>query len=206
MKVYFFSKQDAAAGSPGSAEQKEASEAIIKFLKDNGLTVVSNLLSRAGLEQLSFEHMDGLIVEGKNSVAEAGYLIALALAQAKPILYLLPKGAPLPDQLRSLQENKKLRKLFLLHFYTPRVLPNFLGDFIDIIETGELRREVPTIKFTLRFTARANRYLTYQSRKKRISKADYLRQLIDQNIKSDEEYQNNLRKPLEHETEPENQP
>lgn len=196
MKVYFFSKQDVQVGS-SNLEQKETNEAIIKFLKDNGIVVVSNLLSRVGLEQLSFEHMDGLVVEGKNSVAEAGYLIAMALAQQKPILYLLPKGAAMPDQLRSLQENKKLRRLFLLHFYTPRVLQNFLGDFIDIIETGELRREVPTIKFTLRFTARANRYLTWQSRKKRISKADYLRKLIDEKIKSDEEYQNNLRKPLE---------
>lgn len=194
MKVYFFSKSE-----ENKPEQKQIHDTIIKFFKDNGVLVVSNLLSRAGSEQLSFENMDGLVIEGKSSVSEAGYLIAMALAQQKPILCLLPKGVVFPDQLRSLQENKKLRRLFLLHFYSARILQNFLIDFIDIIETGELRREVPTVKFTLRFTPRADRYLTWQNQKKRISKADYLRKLIDERIKNDEEYQNNLRKPIEDE-------
>ncbi|MBU1036605.1 hypothetical protein KKF32_01040 [Patescibacteria group bacterium] len=190
MKVYFYSKEE------GKVDQKNIHEKIIKFFKENGVIVLSNLESRpATAEQLSFENMDGLVIEGQSSVTDAGYLIALALAQRKPILYLLPKGTLFPDQLRSLQENKSLKKSFLLHYYSERTLVNFLVDFIDIIETGELRREVPTVKFTLRFTPRADRFLTWKSRQQKISKADLLRKMIDEAIKSDEEYQKHLRIP-----------
>ena len=108
-----------------------------------------------------------------NAAPDAGYLIALALAQGKRVLFLLPKGSILPDQLRGLQETAKLKKLLLLKYYGDRTLINQLVDFIDLIETGELRREVPSVKFTLRFTPRADRYLTWLNRKKRIKKADF---------------------------------
>ena len=192
MKIYFYSKKEEAK----RPTQKEMHEVIFKFFKENGVTVLSNLFIRLeGAEQLTFEKMDGLVVEGRTSASEVGYLIAMALSQQKPILYLLPKGAMIPDQLRSLMDNKKLKKVFLLRFYSPKILENYLIDFIDIIETGELRREVPTVKFTLRFTPRADRYLTWRSRKKRKSKANYLRNLIDEQIKNDEDYQSHLRKP-----------
>ncbi|MFA6305057.1 MAG: hypothetical protein WCV73_00750 [Patescibacteria group bacterium] len=188
MKIYFFSKES------NQANAKKIQQDILTFFKNNGLVVLSNLLSvNAAEEHLSFEKMDGLVIEGATSESEAGYLIALALAQSKPILYLMPKGTLLPDQLKSLQENSKLKKLFLLHYYSERTLSKYLVDFIDIIETGELRREVPTVKFTLRFTPRADRYLTWLNRSKKYKKADYLRKLIDEKIQADEEYQAQLR-------------
>jgi len=190
MKIYFYSKIE-----ENKPLQKLAQEEILRFFKENGVVVVSNLQARAEATKLSFENMDGLVVEGKGSANEVGYLVALALTQAKPILYLLPKGSLIPDQLRSLMDNKKLKKLFMLHFYGQWTLNNFLVDFIDIIETGELRRQVPTVKFTLRFTPRADRFLTWKSRKIKLSKADLLRKMIDEVIMADEEYQGHLRKP-----------
>jgi len=190
MKIYFYSKKE-----EGGAEQQAAHEMIFKFLNDNGLIVFSNLLGKVGAEQqVSLENMNGLIIEGKGSAAEAGYLIALSLSQNRPLLYLLPKGRELPEQLRPLLNNDKLKKLFLFKYYSNRVLWNILVDYLDIIETGELRREAPTVKFTLRFTPRVDRYLNWKSKKIKISKADFLRKLVDDLIKSDEEYQNQLRK------------
>ncbi len=190
MKIYFFSKQE------NSPSQAQTHRAMLKFFKDNGLTVLSNLLDLSqDHAHLSFENMQGLVIEGGSSVSESGYLIALALTQQKPILYLLPKGVSLPDQLKSLQENGKLKKLLLLRYYSDRTLFNHLVDFIDLIETGELRREVPTVKFTLRFTPRADRYITWKSRQQKLAKADYLRKLIDREIQSDEGYQSQLRRP-----------
>jgi len=160
------------------------------------LVVICNLYDRPTSQQnLAFEDMNGLVVEGGGSVTEVGYLVAMALAQHKPILYLLPKGAMLPDQLRSLKDNKQLKRLFILRYYSERTLKSLLIDFIDLIETGELRREVPTIKFTLRFTSRAGRYITWKAKQKKLSKADYLRKLIDEQIQNDEEYQSLLRRP-----------
>ncbi|MDP2586924.1 MAG: hypothetical protein Q8P32_04100 [Candidatus Komeilibacteria bacterium] len=188
MKIYFHAKESS------DSEQQKIQRQIIDFLENNGVLLLSNLIKgELKDERLAFENMDGLVIEGKDSAPDAGYLIALALAQGKRVLFLLPKGSILPDQLRSLQENGKLKKLILLRFYTDRTLINQLVDFIDLIETGELRREVPSVKFTLRFTPRADRYLTWLNRKKKIKKADFLRQLIDESIKNDEEYHTQLR-------------
>ena len=191
MKVYFYSKKE-----NDKPEQPEAHQAVLKFLKDNGVVVLSNLLAREE-DELTFEKMDGLVVEGRSSAPEVGYLVALSLAQAKPILYLLPKGSMIPDQVRALVENQKLKRLFMLKHYSLKNLESFLIDFIDIIEPGELRREVPTVKFTLRFTPRADRYLTWIGRNKKIKKADFLRKLIDGQIQNNEEYQSYLRRPKE---------
>lgn len=191
MKVYFYTKNE-----NNDDKLSLLHERILKFFKENGVVVVSNLYDRPYHQQnLTFEDMNGLVVEGKGSVQEVGYLVALALAQQKPILYLLPKGVLLPDQLRSLIDNKKLKRLFLLRYYSERTLENLLVDFIDLIETGELRREVPTIKFTLRFTPRANRFITWQTHQTKLSKADFLRKLIDEQIQNNQEYQNFLRRP-----------
>jgi hypothetical protein len=182
MKIYFFSKK--------TAEQTDVQKKIIKFLKESGVLVFSNLLERTReTDNLSFTNMNGLIVEGDDVVSEAGYFVALALAQEKQILYLLPKGFVLPDQLRFLLEDKKLKKFFHLAHYSPKSITDHLADFIDLTETGELRREVPTIKFTLRFTPRADRYLNWTCQRKNLAKADYLRKLIEEQIISDVDYQ-----------------
>jgi len=190
MKIYFYSKKE-----DGNADQQVAHEMIFKFLNDNGLIVLSNLIdSQTSKTDLSLENMNGLIIEGKGSASEAGYLIALSLSQNKPLLYLLPKGKELPEQLRPLLNNDKLKKLFLFKYYSNRTLWNILVDYLDIIETGELRREAPTVKFTLRFTPRVDRYLNWKSKKIKLPKADFLRKLVDDLIKEDEEYQGQLRK------------
>lgn len=190
MKIYFFSKNNL-----DNAEQKAAHDSIIKFFSDNGATVFSNLLERSEKqESLSLDYMNGLIIEGTGSVNESGYLIAQFLAQNKPILYLLPKSAELPGQLQPLLHSEKLKKLFLLKYYTPRLLQNFLIDYLDIIEMGELRRETPNVKFTLRFTPRVDRYLLWKSKKIQMAKADFIRKLIDNALLADEEYQKQLRK------------
>jgi len=190
MKIYFYTKKDLA-----KPERQNAQQRIMDYFYKNGVMVLSNLSGRAVEDsQLNFNNMDGLAVEGPEVVTEVGYLIATALAQKKPILYLLPKGTPLPDQLRNLLNDKNLKKLFILKFYSEKSLDNLLLDFIDIIETGELRREVPTIKFTLRFTPRVERYLRWKSIKSKLSKADILRKLVDEAIKNDETYQSHLRR------------
>ncbi len=200
MKVYFYTKNE-----NNDDKLSLIHERILKFFKENGVVIVSNLYDRPINQQnLTFEDMNGLVVEGKGSVQEVGYLVALALAQQKPILYLLPKGVLLPDQLRSLIDHKKLKRLFLLRYYSERTLENLLIDFIDLIETGELRREVPTIKFTLRFTPRASRYINWQAHHTKLSKADFLRKMIDEQIQNNQEYQNFLRRPRAEEREKEN--
>ena len=190
MKVYFYSQKDNV-----EPVRKKFHDRLMEYFHNNGVLVISNLLGKNYEDsQLSFANMDGLVIEGSDIASEVGYLIAMALAQKKPILFLLPKGKAMPDQIRGLKDDKNLKKLFLLNFYSDKNFEDLLLDFIDIIETGELRREVPTIKFTLRFTPRVERFLRWKSNKVKLSKADLLRKLVDEAIKNDETYQTHLRK------------
>jgi len=190
MKVYFYSQKDNV-----EPVRKKFHDRLMEYFHNNGVLVISNLLGKNYEDsQLSFANMDGLVIEGSDIASEVGYLIAMALVQKKPILFLLPKGKAMPDQIRGLKDDKNLKKLFLLNFYSDKNFEDLLLDFIDIIETGELRREVPTIKFTLRFTPRVERFLRWKSNKVKLSKADLLRKLVDEAIKNDETYQTHLRK------------
>jgi len=188
MKVYFYSKEKVI-----ETERKKIQQTVVDDFYKNGVLVLSNFMAPTTDSQLSFVNMDGLVIEGADVVSEVGYLIAKALSRKKPILYLLPKGTVLPDQLRDLTNDNNLKKFFILKFYNLKNINNLLLEFIDIIETGELRKEVPTIKFTLRFTPRAERYLRWKTHNTKVSKADFLRNLIDASINSDENYQKNLR-------------
>src|SRR3989339_41930 len=190
MKIYFYSTKEQVEPA-----RKKFHDRLMEYFHNNGVLVISNLLGKNDDDsQLSFANMDGLVIEGSDVASDVGYLIALALAQKKPILFLLPKGKAIPDQIRGLKDDKNLKKLFLLNFYSDKNFEDLLLDFIDIIETGELRREVPTIKFTLRFTPRVERFLRWKSNKVKLSKADLLRKLVDEAIKADETYQSHLRK------------
>jgi len=190
MKIYFYSQKDGV-----EPIRKNFHDKLMEYFHINGVLVISNILGKNYDDsQLSFANMDGLVIEGSDVASEVGYLIAMALAQKKPILYLLPKGKAIPDQVRVLKDDKNLKKLFLLNFYFEKNFESLLLDFIDIIETGELRREVPTIKFTLRFTPRVERFLRWKSQRTKLSKADFLRKLVDDAIQKDETYQSFLRK------------
>ena len=93
----------------------------MNFFVKNGVFVLSNLSGAVKTDgNLSFENMNALVVEGLEAFGEAGYLIAMALSQNKPVLYLLPKGKALPESLSVLQSDKKLKKQFLLKFYRHR--------------------------------------------------------------------------------------
>lgn len=185
MKIYFFSVKE------NNLEQPTAHKAILKFFKNNGVTVYDNLEAGgrpAKGRPVAPESLAGLVLEGRQTATQSGYSIALSLAQEKPILYLLPKGKALPDQLRPIIEHDKFRKLFFLRYYTLKTLQGILEEFLRTIETGELRAEVPALKFTLRLTPRVDRYLSWKAKKLKLAKADFIRNILDEIIKNDPDY------------------
>ena len=99
MRVYFTADNQAE-----EKFQKRFSK-IIDLLNEAGILVMSNLadenlsgFSSHDLEKIDqtgevlLERMDALIIEGTNPLPETGYMIAIALAYQKPILYLSEKG------------------------------------------------------------------------------------------------------------------
>jgi len=200
MRFYF-----AADNSAEERLQKRFSR-LIEILSQAGVLVMSNLADRnlsgfsapelEKIEQsgeLLLEKMDGLIIEGTRPPSESGYLIAIALTHQKPVLYLCEKGKQINQNLVHLQQDKNTGKLLTLKNYAEKDLERVILEFLQTIEKGE-GRQLPTIKFTLRITARIERYLQWKTHNTNITKADFLRALIENLIDRDEEYRKFVKK------------
>ena len=195
MKIYF-----AADSQAPEIFQKRFSQ-IVDWLNRAGITVMSNLVQKniAGFSSQELEkidqagtgpidQMDALIIEGSRPLAESGYLIAVALAYKKPILYLTQKNQPANKNLLHLQKDANVAKLLRLKNYSDQTLEKILVEFLPLVERGE-GRETAAIKFTLRLTRRTERYLQWKTNNTKLTKADYLRQVIEDLLRQDKDYQ-----------------
>lgn len=195
MRVYFAADNQA----EGKLQQRFAR--IVDTLSGAGVLVMSNLVERnlsrfsgQDLEKISqsgeilLEKVDGLIIEETRPLAESGYLVAMALAYKKPILYLVERGKQFNKNLLHLQTDKETAKLLRLEHYTESSLQPTLLGFLESTERVD-GRELPSIKFTLRITSRIERYLQWRTLNTKLSKADYLRNVIEGIIRNDESYQ-----------------
>jgi len=195
MRIYFTADEQA-----DERYQKMFSR-IIRLLNDSGVIVMSNLadpnvsgFSSQDLERIDesgealLERVDAVIIEGSRPLPESGYLIALALAHHKPILYLTERQKSVNKNLVHLTKDKNTAKLLRLASYSERTIDGTIAEFLQGVEIGE-GRELPNIKFTLRITPRIERYLHYKTHSSKISKADFLREQIERLIDRDEEYQ-----------------
>ncbi|MCX6784329.1 MAG: hypothetical protein NTV81_00085 [Candidatus Komeilibacteria bacterium] len=185
MKVYFFTN-----------EYDETTKQIAASLRSSGILILSNQEHFSSISHpadMSLEKMQAVIIYGAEA-ASAGYLVAAALSQKKPVLYVLPKGNLFPEELKFLQGNRQLAQLFLVKFVQPGKATEAIYDFLELLETGELRQENVSIKFTFRLSPRLERYLNWRSVKEKISKADWLRNfLIEEVIEKDEAWKNYIK-------------
>lgn len=200
MRVYF-----AADNQAEEKFQKRFSD-IISILSEAGVLVMSNLVdknlsgfSTQDLEKFDqagevlLEKMDGLILEGSHSLPETGYLFAFALTHKIPILYLTEKGKAIDKNLQHLQKDKTTGNLINLETYTDKNLSSLILEFLQKLERGE-GKELPNIKFTLRITSRIERYLHFKTHNTKITKADFLREKIEEMIDNDLDYQKFIKK------------
>jgi hypothetical protein len=141
--------------------------------------------------RLSIEDIDACIVSGIENSMKTAYVTALALAQKKTVLCLIPKGERVHDGLAPLQQEKSIRRFFALAFYTPDSIRRIVQDFVA--KNTKPLEEIPSVKFTLRITPSIERYLQWKSQISGESKADFLRRAIVERIMSgDAEYRNML--------------
>ncbi len=199
MKFYVFAPQQA------SEQIRQNCQAMIKILKDASNTVVASYsnaqltdFSKEDLEQINMtgenllDKMDALIIEASQPDTEVGYLLAYAMSQKKATLYLYEKGTDGKNALGYLSA-KSIPPHIRMKSYSPNELQGVLMDFLGLMEAGQIS-EVPSIKFTLRITPQMERYLTWKSKQKKTTKADYLRLILTEElIKKDEEYQKYLK-------------
>lgn len=137
------------------------------------------------------EHMDAFIIEGTASDPEIGFLLAHAIALKKPVLYLYRRGT-VPQVFSRLSQRELPGFVKVVAYSEEKLGPAVLG-FLKSIE-GVVIREVPRIKFTLRVTASIEEYLHFKTHNTKLSKADYLRERIDEVMDKDEDWQEYQRK------------
>ena len=94
MRVYFTADEQA------DEKLQSMFSVIVDRLSEAGVSVLSNLaarnvssfssqdLEKIGSGEAMVERVDAVIIEGSRSLPETGYLVAIALAHKKPILYL----------------------------------------------------------------------------------------------------------------------
>lgn len=136
------------------------------------------------------ERMDAFIIEGTTSDPQVGFLLAQAIAQRKPALYLYQRGT-VPQVFNHLSR-RELPSYIRVVAYADTVGPTVL-DFLHSIE-GIKIREVPRLKFTLRITGSIEDYLHFKTHNTKASKADYLREQIEKSMEQDEDWQQYQRK------------
>lgn len=131
------------------------------------------------------EQMDSFIIEGTTSDPEIGYLLAHAIALRKPTLYLYRRGTV--PQVFSRLKQRELPGFVKVVAYEPEKVGGIVSAFLQTI-AGLTIREVPRIKFTLRITNAIEAYLHFKTHNTKLSKADYVRDRIEEVMAKDEDW------------------
>ncbi|MBU1202962.1 hypothetical protein KKH39_02900 [Patescibacteria group bacterium] len=180
MKIYFYTNQEL-----NNTDAKE----IINHLRRADIEVISSLSSSSDTQ---LERVDAFVFQGQKFDTKAGYLTALALAQSKEVLCLLPSGSKIDSSLASLRDNRNLAKHLLVEFYTDSDLSDKLEKFLTKLDKKTIR-DLFNIKYTLRVSGKINDYLNWKAREKSVKKADWIRDNIQDLMKNDEKYQDFLK-------------
>lgn len=174
MKIFLFETEEF---------QTKSGDTLGKLLNRLGV----QLLDRED-ETIDFDRIDAVIIYGADTKKDVAFVIAMALAKKKPILYLLPKGQEIDPTLAGLRNDISMSKYFSFAHITSSSIEKHLLDFITDSEKQGMH-EVPSIKFTLRLTPSMDRYLQWKSKQVGMSKADFLRQVVLEDVmKKDIDY------------------
>lgn len=165
---------------------------LLKALKDIGIAILTNLETKKDeLDEAGFKSLDALVIDGSAQDAETGYLLAMALANKKPVLYLLRKGNLLDTSIEALTKNAEMKRYLKVAFFASDSLVRKVKGWLQYLDTS-VGREIFNLKFTLRLSQRLDRYLTWKADKARKNKADFLRDYLVSFMDSDEDYKNRL--------------
>ncbi len=197
MHIYFY-------GPPTKAQAALDTYQIIKdSLRQNDIWLSTNTESdevqvsaevMAEAKQTNvplLERMDAFLIEGSTNDPQVGFLLAQALAQGKPTLYLYRRGI-VPQIFQHLSQ-KELPKHLHAVAYTETGLSKAVQAFLEQL-TGMKIKQVPRHKFTLRITDAIEEFLHFKTHNTKQTKADFLREKIEDWMESDSDWQQHQRR------------
>jgi hypothetical protein len=115
---------------------------------------------------------DCMVVETTFPSISVGYEISMALHRGKPVLILYNEGDP-PSLLTTQHEEKIISEK-----YTPETLKEIITDFMTYVEGNA------DMRFTFFITSAIASYLDTVSKKQKVPKSVYIRNLILQDMKN----------------------
>jgi len=183
MNIYF------TASIVGKKHHLTQYEHIIKIAKSHGATIQSdhimkstedNIRMETKEERLAFHKKldqwinvcDCMIVETTFPSISVGYEISLAINRGKPVLILYNEGDP-PSLLFTQHEEK-----LICEKYTQDSLKNTIEDFIAYVQGNA------DMRFTFFISSAIASYLNKISKKQKIPKSVYIRNLILKDMKN----------------------
>lgn len=190
MRVYFYSKKI-------NDKSDKGADQVLDILRKTDLEVESNLLSGQGSTDISqsfiqaglsvFSQFDSIILEVSEIDQQVNYILAQAVLQKKPLLCLYQKNRP-PRSLLMFLKQKHIPRMIKIKAYTPDSLQKTIFDFLRTIQNKVEEIEIPSIRFTLRLTPQLDKYLNFVTKGKKISKADYLRNMLKDKMQNDKKF------------------
>lgn len=169
--VYLSATEDKTTNHPIlSAIKKQSHTAINRAFSDDTKNR-SNYIAQTTKE---IKKADGIIFECSETNFDLGRLLTLTLLQHKSVLLLQQKGR---EQELELGESRLVTK----KTYKPndeKILEKHVINFVKVIEKQRL-----SYRFNLMLSRDIDAYLMDQAQAKSISKADYIRTLILQDMK-----------------------
>lgn len=185
MNLYYYTPQ------PKSDEFAQAYRSISTVLERTGATIWTRESTAgeafAGHSQLSpLERVQAIIIEGSEPDPEVGYLLAYAIAQKKPALLLTLKGHVRQNPLETFGKAHRIPATLQQAHYLPATAEKALLPFLQRLDAIPYM-QIPSIKFTLRITDEIEEYLHWKTHNTKLSKADYLRKTIQEDIMGNDE-------------------
>lgn len=197
MHIYFYGpptgKRDAQRAYRLIMDQLRQTDAYVSTnTEDEAIQVSAEVAADSRESSVPLlERMDSFIIEGSTSDPNVGFLLAHAIAQKKPTLYLYQRGT-VPLIFAHLSR-RELPAHIRVVAYQESALHREVVSFLSTIE-GMKIRPVPRIKFTLRITEAIEEYLHFKTHNTKLSKADFLRQRIEEAMERDDEWQDYQRR------------
>lgn len=160
-------------------EKKEKYDFILDVLKKYKLKVFNGTYPfKADLKQLQryeadvikeIKKCDAMVVEGTNTTIDLGRFITLGLQQHKSVLLLQKEG----QSTQPLLSNSRLVKMTVYNPAKTAKVKEIIDDFID-----QMKKQRLVYRFNLMLSPDINEYVMDKAQKQGISKADYIRSLI----------------------------
>lgn len=166
------------------------------FVRAN-LEVVTNLRPKELAEakrraeenegMMLLDRINAFVIEAGMSDPEIGYILAHAVVYKKPTIMLYTKGKE-PRELLHNFRHRDVSSFLMFRLYAHRNLEHVLFDFLAWLDVMP-EKDMPSIKFTLRISPNISRYVEWKGSQLKMKKADFLRALIEGEMKDDRAFQ-----------------